>query len=431
MERPELTASPGGPGPRASLSVRLRFLMRDRRFVVALAGAVLVMLVAVGFLAARLGDRSRPILAGASASPSASPSEAQATPSSEPTPSEEPSEEPSATPTPTISASPAPTPAAPPATVAAGGWSIVAEENLNVRDAPGLEASLWTQLDTGWVAYVIGGPTFADGWNWYEVALLGGGRGWVAAGPESDPFLTTLVAEPVLVHCGTIDAPEPDHDSEGVVTIGDVAIPTHLFDPLAGSVLQLEEATGADGCISADGRRDDGPILLPQIGHTACGQPELGTDRAWLRPAAGQDVVPEWKVKSSARILPPLLTGQDIEDDVSGGLRGVFSILAEARAPGCFDAWVNADDAHHRSHHSVYGSACVVVVEQSEARMRLRAASSELIETLYPIVGQSFSNETLPINTPFGANLYAGTFETDSNVHNASVGVTPDPMLSC
>jgi cytoskeletal protein RodZ len=105
MERPELTASPGGPGPRASLSVRLRFLMRDRRFVVALAGAVLVLLVAVGFLAARLGDRSRPILAGASASPSASPSEAQATPSSEPTPSEEPSEEPSATPTPTISAS--------------------------------------------------------------------------------------------------------------------------------------------------------------------------------------------------------------------------------------------------------------------------------------------------------------------------------------
>jgi hypothetical protein len=113
--------------------------------------------------------------------PSPSPSEAPATPI--PTTSEEP--------TPTASESPAPEPTDEPSDAPQAGIppdSVVATtvDRLILRRGPGTDAERIGFLSPDTIAYVVAGPTEADGFPWYHIAGMGlpYGSGCVTPPPD-------------------------------------------------------------------------------------------------------------------------------------------------------------------------------------------------------------------------------------------------------
>lgn len=64
---------------------------------------------------------------------------------------------------------------------AVGAAVVVAAEEVNLREAPQLGATVLAQIAAGTAAVITGGPFAADGHSWYQIALDGGtGDGWVA-----------------------------------------------------------------------------------------------------------------------------------------------------------------------------------------------------------------------------------------------------------
>jgi uncharacterized protein YgiM (DUF1202 family) len=102
---------------------------------------------------------------------------------------------PTATATPTAEATATPTAEATattqaPAGLAVGGTAkINAGGGLNVRDKAARNAKQVGKLNNGAVVTLIGGPTEAGGYTWWEVDNGSGLKGWVATGTASDPWL--------------------------------------------------------------------------------------------------------------------------------------------------------------------------------------------------------------------------------------------------
>jgi hypothetical protein len=65
----------------------------------------------------------------------------------------------------------------------------VAGGGLNVRENPARNARQVGKLNANVVVTVIGGPTEADGFTWWQVDNGSGVKGWVASGPASDPWI--------------------------------------------------------------------------------------------------------------------------------------------------------------------------------------------------------------------------------------------------
>jgi uncharacterized protein YgiM (DUF1202 family) len=61
-----------------------------------------------------------------------------------------------------------------------GDSVVVANGPLNMRDAAGTDATILDTLDTGATATILGGPTAAGDFDWYQIELGGGETGWVA-----------------------------------------------------------------------------------------------------------------------------------------------------------------------------------------------------------------------------------------------------------
>ena len=59
------------------------------------------------------------------------------------------------------------------------GTAIVDTPRLNVRAAPGTDASILGQLGGGAEVRIMGGPELASGYHWYLVELPDGATGWV------------------------------------------------------------------------------------------------------------------------------------------------------------------------------------------------------------------------------------------------------------
>jgi len=64
--------------------------------------------------------------------------------------------------------------------IPAGTIMHVATDELNLRSAPGVGASVVKSLEFGTTVTIAAGPEYADDYAWYEVTLSGGGSGWVA-----------------------------------------------------------------------------------------------------------------------------------------------------------------------------------------------------------------------------------------------------------
>jgi uncharacterized protein YgiM (DUF1202 family) len=66
------------------------------------------------------------------------------------------------------------------ATVATGTAVVVNTDALNLRSDAGVAADVLEELGAGASATVVGGPTTADGYTWYQVQAADGTTGWVA-----------------------------------------------------------------------------------------------------------------------------------------------------------------------------------------------------------------------------------------------------------
>jgi len=103
---------------------------------------------------------------------------------------------PTAAPTAEVTPTAAPEPTAVPAAGAGRGGvtvgkpaRVTATTGLNVRDNASQSASRVGKLDVNATVNVTEGPVEADGYQWWKIDNGAGLSGWVASGPETDPWL--------------------------------------------------------------------------------------------------------------------------------------------------------------------------------------------------------------------------------------------------
>jgi uncharacterized protein YgiM (DUF1202 family) len=149
---------------------------------------------------------------------------------------------PGATPAVTETTTPTPEPpttvtTTPAADFAVGDELVVADGPLNVREQAGVDAAVVTQLDTGSLVTVVGGPETAGDYSWYQVETSAGDSGWVAG-----DFLGTEVNTGFAVGDSVVVADGPLNVRDGAGLNANV-----LFQVDTGAGLEI-----AGGAESAD-----------------------------------------------------------------------------------------------------------------------------------------------------------------------------------
>lgn len=165
------------------------------------------------------------------------------TPTAPPPETAQPTAEPTATRAPTSVATQAPPTRAPtpeptkaPTGMTPGGKArVAAGGGLNVREQPSAKGKQMGRLNTNAVVTLVEGPTQADNYTWWKVDNGAGVVGWVAAGPDNDPWLV-----PAAVDGAPAAAPGVPKLVDRAVKLGDrVQVTT-----AEGQVLTLREDAG-------------------------------------------------------------------------------------------------------------------------------------------------------------------------------------------
>ena len=307
------------------------------RMLVGLGSAGAIALVLIGFIAFSIfgRDDETALVAGAgSPTPTASPS-------AEPTIAATP--EPSATPEPT----PEPTPAGPPAELAIGDWATVTVDELKVRAQAGADQDSTYTLVRGAVLTVAEGPQAVGGENWYRVASLGGAAGWVSSGFVANPYLETILNDPVLIRCGEVADPVFDvvdgvPEAREVVRIGDFAVPSNKLELPTLATIELARGIRAEVCVTAQVGADGLPTLSSEPQVTACGHAVADGQAFWLRPAADQEVGVSAQIKDTAVVHPILLSGP-ADQRQSSNPRSLMTMMSYDGAAGCVTGNINVD----------------------------------------------------------------------------------------
>jgi SH3-like domain-containing protein len=107
-------------------------------------------------------------------------------PTAEPTRAAPSTPEPTAAPTQLPQATPTTAPMAAPAVQQA---RVLATGGLNMRESADAKAKQVGRLGSNALVTVLEGPTQADNYDWYRVDNGAGVVGWIAAGPQNDPWL--------------------------------------------------------------------------------------------------------------------------------------------------------------------------------------------------------------------------------------------------
>jgi hypothetical protein len=372
----------------------------SRRTIIALASAAVLAVLVISFVAfSILGADDPPPVAADDESPTPTAS-ASAEPTSDATP------EPSVTPEPT----PKPTPAGPPVELAVGDWATVTTDELNVRAAAGENQDSRYTLVRGSVLTVAEGPASAGGQNWYRIASLGGATGWVSSGWVADPYLDTILNDPVLIRCGEVA--NPVFEIEGgspvareVLRIGDFAVPSNKLGETTLATIELARGIGAEVCVTAQIGSDGLPVLSSEPDATACGHAVAEGQSFWLRPAANQNAGEASQIKDPAFVHPILLSGP-ADNRQSTNMRSLLTMMSHDGAAGCVYASVNADEDETTSHHGASIEQCSVVTEFNDLTIKLRhAAGGPIVWIKLPKDG-SARNE-VPLNK--AVDVYVST----------------------
>ncbi|MCB9436463.1 MAG: SH3 domain-containing protein [Anaerolineales bacterium] len=97
-----------------------------------------------------------------------------------------PTEAPTMTPTPFVC------PDAPQTRLARDVQARVGDGGINMRDNPGLNASVVLRVNQGEDVTIIGEPTCTDGYVWWPVRLASGSEGWMAEGSTNRYYLEPI-----------------------------------------------------------------------------------------------------------------------------------------------------------------------------------------------------------------------------------------------
>lgn len=364
--RPEVEATPLPGRPRVQSADDDRL---SPRMLVGLGSAGAIALVLVGIIAfSILRGEDEPAVAGGDASRTPT-----ASPSAEPTTAATP--EPTASPEPT----PKPTPAGPPVQLAIGDWATVTVDELQVHAGAGEDQASTYRLVDGAVMTVAEGPQVVNGGNWYRIASLGGVTGWVTSGWVADPYLETILNDPVLIRCGEVANPVFDM-VEGVpvprevVRVGDFAVPSGKLDETTLAAIELARGIRAEVCVTARVGSDGLPVLRSEPRANACGHAVADGQAFWLRPAADQEADVSSQIKDPALVHPVLLAGP-AENRQSSNLRSLLTMMSHEGAAGCVQASINIDSGDVESYRSVGIGQCSIVTEYNDLNLRLRPAA--------------------------------------------------------
>ena len=272
-----------------------------------------------------------------------------------------------------------PTPAGPPAELAVGDWATVTVDELHVRAAAGAQQASSYELIRGAVLTVAEGPQIVDGENWYRVASLGGAAGWVSSGWIADPYLETILNDPILIRCGKVanpvfdmvdGAPEPRE----VLRVGNFAVPATKLDEQTLAAIELARGIGAEVCVTAQVGSDGLPFLRSEPQAQACGHAVADGQAFWLRPAADQDVHVSSQIKDPALVHPILLSGPAANRQ-STNLRSLLTMMSHDGAAGCVSANINVEAGVVESYRGASINQCSIVTEWNDFNLKLRAAA--------------------------------------------------------
>jgi hypothetical protein len=361
----------------------------SRRVLVALASAGGIAILVLSFIAfSILGNEGPPVVAAGDASPTTS-----ASPSAEPTP--EPT--PESTPDPT----PVPTPAGPPAELAVGDWATVTVAELDVRAGAGEKQASNYRLIRGSVLTVAEGPQVVNGGNWYRVASLGGATGWVTSGWVADPYLETILNDPVLIRCGEVANPVFDMvngvpEPREVLRVGDFAVPAHKLHESALAAIELARGIRAEVCVTAQVGSDGLPLLRSEPQATACGHAVADGQAFWLRPSADQEVDVASQIKDPALVHPILLTGP-AGNRQSSNLRSLLTMMSYDGAAGCVHTTVNVVSGRVESYRGASINQCSIVTEYNDLNIKLRPAAGGST-TWIKLTKDDSSRDEIPLN---------------------------------
>jgi hypothetical protein len=359
--------SPPVPGkPRVKPADDNRF---SPRMLVGLGSAGAIALVLIGFIAFSVfGGEDDPVVAGGDASPTPT-----ASSSAEPTTA--------ATPEPTASAEPTPkpTPAGPPVELAMGDWATVTVGELQVRAGAGANEASTYRLVRGAVMTVSEGPQVVNGANWYRIASLGGVTGWVTSGWVADPYLETILNDPVLIRCGEVANPVFDMVdgapvAREVVRVGDFAVPSNKLDVSTLAAIELARGIRAEVCVTAQVGSNGLPALRSEPRANACGHAVADGQAFWLRPAADQEADVSAQIKDPALVHPILLAGP-AENRQSSNLRSLLTMMSHEGAAGCVQASINIDSGEVHSQRGVTIEQCSIVTEYNDLNLKLHPAT--------------------------------------------------------
>src|SRR5262249_48715217 len=106
----------------------------------------------------------------------------------------------------------------------------------NLRSSPSLTSSIVARLAAGTQLKIIGGPTCADGYLWWQVQQLDGSEGWIAEGHGSDYYLLPFAA-PVAKQNLTFTL--PDNASSMPITLDGISF---TYDGFAGPAVDVQHS---------------------------------------------------------------------------------------------------------------------------------------------------------------------------------------------
>ena len=378
--RPNGAAGPTSDGGRPS-----------RRTVIGLAAMGGAIILLLSFIAVSiLGSDNPPPVAAGDASPTP-----RASRSAEPTPETTPQA--TATPKPT----PEPTPAGPPVELAVGDWATVTVDELEVRTAAGDDQASRYSLIRGAVVTVAEGPVAADSGTWYRVASLGGAAGWVSSGWIANPYLETILNDPVLIRCGEVAKPVFDMVDGApvpreVLRVGDFAVPSNKLDVATLATIEIARGVGAEVCVTAQVASDGLPFLRSEPRASACGHAVAEGQAFWLRPAADQEADVSSQIKDPALVHPILVSGP-ADNRQSSNMRALLTMMSYEGAAGCVSANINVGSDGVESYRGANIEQCSIVTEYNDQNLRLRPAAGGS-ETWIKLPNDGSSKDEMPLN---------------------------------
>ena len=295
-----------------------------------------------------------------------------------------------------------------------GDWATVTVDELQVRAGAGESEASTYRLVRGAVMTVSEGPQVVGGANWYRIASLGGVTGWVTSGWVADPYLETILNDPVLIRCGEVANPvfnmvDGAPVAREVVRVGDFAVPSNKLDVSTLAAIELARGIRAEVCVTAQVGSDGLPVLRSEPRANACGHAVAEGQAFWLRPAADQEADVSQQIKDPALVHPILLAGP-AENRQSSNMRSAADDDVARRCrrlrPGRTST---STPARSRAIAARRIEQCSVVTEYNDLNLKLHpAAGGPTAWIKLPKDGSSRDDIPLerPIEVYISADMY-------------------------